>query len=253
MNKDVVINSQINCPVDKKSQQVIVKDLPLTEIGYTKLKDTETFSETTARNVFEEHLKKNKKKKSAPVHFLFDRMRFTKKGKHDYLSYREIRDFQRFVHHPNMFMLFVVEEKSNKKSYETYACNNALDVQVVRDILNAANNHPIRILKELSSFRRISLASDESSEYFIERIPSDHIEASYRRFNQYPQNLPESSALAIYREHPGVNGHTPSRTQSVIPIDPNYFDRRTNLRSHTDAEPLITENKPVYVYNDPPD
>ncbi|OON21000.1 hypothetical protein X801_03107 [Opisthorchis viverrini] len=124
MNKDVVFNPYVNCTVDKKSQQVIVKDLPLTEIGYTKLKDTESFSGVTARNVFEEHLKKNKKKKSALVHFLFDRMRFTKKGKHDLLSYREIRDFQRFERHPNLFMLFVIDEKSNKKSYETYACNN---------------------------------------------------------------------------------------------------------------------------------
>ncbi|GAA34709.1 hypothetical protein CSKR_103017 [Clonorchis sinensis] len=246
MSKDVQMNPYINYPVDKKSRQVVNREILVTQLGQTKLKGAEAFSEATANNLLEKHLKK--KGKPAPVYFLVDRMRFQKKGSHEYLSYREIQNFHKFEHHPNLFMLFVAEEKKGKRSYETYACNNSSDVQAIRDMINAAHNDPKKLLQDVGLTRMLSLSSSSSSEYYIDSHPQSRPTSRLRSIPHIQQE-PTEYVYLMEPEQPIVYQKTYTRPQSSAsrgsvapPGDVTY------LRSDNINGPQIMDRGPVYMY-----
>ncbi|KER23327.1 hypothetical protein T265_08772 [Opisthorchis viverrini] len=245
MSKDVEINPYINYPVDKKSRQVVNKEIPVAQIGRTQLKGADPFNEATANGLLEKHLK-GKKKKPEPVLFLVDRMRFKKKGNREYLSYREIQNFQRFPNHPELFMLYVVEEKNGKRSYETYTCNNPSDVQAIRDMINAANNDPKRLLQDVGPTRLLSISSSSSSEYYIDT--RSYSRASRPTSVQYVQQEPAQYVYMMEPETQVVYQKTSTRPVSIASRSSAPAGEVTYLRSDNINGPQIMDHGPVYMY-----
>ncbi|GAA48908.1 hypothetical protein CLF_102200 [Clonorchis sinensis] len=244
-NKYVEMNHYINQPVDKKYKQVVIRDVQIAPIGCTKLRIPEPYNEATANSILQEHMKKMKKHKFAPVLFLVDRIRFTKKSIHEVLNYREIQQFVGFQRYPNMFMLFVIEERNGKRSYESYACANLRDVLSVRDIMNTAQNDPKRLVAEVGSTRQLSITdSSSSSEYIIEARDSKTI-TTHPEFTQYIQRHPIQYFYMTEQE-----------PQDVYQVyQPNVMTRAslgsaemTDLKLHNSKEPYFTDQRPVYVY-----
>ncbi|TGZ46288.1 hypothetical protein CRM22_011123 [Opisthorchis felineus] len=247
-NKYMEMNHYINQPVDKKYKQVVIRDVQIAPIGCTKLKTSEPYNEATANNILQEHMRKMKKHKFAPVLFLVDRMRFTKKSVHKALNYREIQQFVGFQQYPNMFMLFVIEEKNGKRSYESYACANLRDVLSVRDIVNTAQNDPKRLVGEVSSTRQLSMTdSSSSSEYIIEARDSKAI-TTHPASTQYIQREP-AQYFYMMEQEPQAAYH------SSLVYQPNVLTRTslgsaetTDLKLHNSKGPYFTDQEPVYVY-----
>lgn len=265
MSKSTEINPYINYPVEKKSRQVINKEIQVAQLGRTKLKGAEPFSETTANSMLEKHLKK--KKKVAPAYFLVDRIRFSKKGFHEYLNYREIQNFHRFQHHPEKFMLYVVEEKKGRRSYESYACNTAQDVQAVRDMITAAHNDPKRLLQDTGPHRLLSVSSSSSSEYYIDNrnsnisrprsVPYTHTEPMTYSQPQYVyQTVEAEQPVMMYQRSYSRPPSTDAYRMSSTYIQPSYDNTRlsgapndvTYLRSDNINGPQIQDHGPVYMY-----
>ncbi|KAF7261521.1 hypothetical protein EG68_01242 [Paragonimus skrjabini miyazakii] len=263
-------NANINYPVDRKARQVVNKEIQVAQLGRTKVKGAEPFNEATANSLLEKHLRK--KKKAAPAHFLVDRIRFTKKGFHEYLSYREIQNFHRFPHHPDKFMLFVVEEKKGRRTYESYRCENPTDVLVVRDLISAAHSDPKRLLQDVGPTRLLSVSSSSSSEYYIENRGVSRM--SRPRSVQYIQSeLPQQYVYqavepilqtpptrVVYRSQysrpPSVEQRIESVRMPSVRSSHIYEPTRssappsdvTYLRSDNINGPQIMDHGPVYMY-----
>ncbi|VDP67527.1 unnamed protein product [Echinostoma caproni] len=256
--------------VDKKSGQVINQEIPIAQQGRTKVKNGGPFNQYTAQAELPKHLKKDKKK--APVMFLVDRMRFTKKGYHQYLPYRDIEHFYEPPDRPDTFMLYV-KDKKGRKSYETYRCNSPQDVQRVKELIYAAGTDRKKILDgDGTHSRRTSYTSStESSEYYVERRPYSRISRprSTTYLPQYSTYGPQyystmdaqRSPMVVYRRRvsraPSVEPRyetyrAPSIRQSTtyIPAQKSYMpaDDVTYLRSDNVNGPQIMDNGPVYMY-----
>ncbi|CAH8670113.1 unnamed protein product [Dicrocoelium dendriticum] len=255
-------NNTINYPVDRKSRQVANKEVLVAQLGRTKLRGAEPFNESTANALLEKHLRR--RHRAAPAIFLVDRIRFTKKKYHEYLSYREIHNFHRFPNNPDKFMLFVVEEKRGNRSYESFRCENAADVQDIRNMISAAHNDPKRLLQGVGPIRMLSVSSSSSSEYYIENRPASR--NSRPRSVQYvineslPQTEPMCSPRVYYRTN--ANGplnsdarndlHQHPSHRGTQPTDSARLSTATNdvtyLRSDNLNGPQIVEHGPVYMY-----
>ncbi|KER23326.1 hypothetical protein T265_08771 [Opisthorchis viverrini] len=239
-SKDVELNPLVNQPVDKKSKQVVNKEIPVAQLGRTKLKDSEAFNDRTANNLLDKHLKK--KGKPSPVFFLVDRMRFKKKGHHEYLNYREVHSFHKFANHPNVFMLFVIEEKKGKRSYETYSCNNSADVQCIRDMIGTIQDDPKRLLQGLGPVRVVSLSSSSSSEYHIERRLSNR--SSQSRSVAYRPYSQQEPAEYLYIVDPEQS----TGQQTLQPVQKRVSNGIINSRMNSFNGSQAPDHGPVYVY-----
>lgn len=258
------MNSSINYPVDRKTRQVVNTEIPVAQIGRTKVKGAEPFNEQTANALLMKHMKK--KKKESPAIFLLDRIRFTKKGFHEYLSYREIQNFHRFPNNPDKFMLFVVDEKKGARSYESYGCNNPADVLKIRELISAAQNDPKRLLQDSGPTRMLSVSSSSSSEYYIENRVDRRYSRQMPYYTESPAYVTEQPQYVVQSEPRTYYRSTYSRAPSLERIDmtrvpsvrasqvyeaprvaapPNDV---TYLRSDNVHGPQIMDHGPVYMY-----
>ncbi|CAL8100076.1 unnamed protein product [Calicophoron daubneyi] len=161
------VNPYIRLPVDRKTKQVVQKEIRVAQMGRSKVKNETQFSETTAQSLAEQHLKKRRSLR--PAYFLVDRIRFEGGGFHQYLTYREIQRCYRFMARPDVFMLYTVSEKNGEHAYETYKCRDPADVEAIRDLIYAASSDPQRLLQDVGPTRLASMSSSSSSEYYVDK------------------------------------------------------------------------------------
>ncbi|KAA0189387.1 hypothetical protein FBUS_04110 [Fasciolopsis buskii] len=254
--------------VDSKSGQVINQQIQIAQLGRTKVKNGGPFSEPTAQEALAKHTKKSKK--SAPVMFLVDRMRFTKKGYHEYLPYRDIEYFYEPQGRPDTFMLYA-KDKKGRKAYETYQCTNPQDVTRVKEMIYTAGSDRKKLLGDGDSYRTRNnsyASSTDSSEYFVERRPysrmsrarsSGYLNSPYSTGRyQVVESVPSSRIVyqRVQSRAPSVEPRyetyrVPSihQTSTYTPVRQSYAaDDVTYLRSDNVNGPQIMDNGPVYMY-----
>ncbi|THD28673.1 hypothetical protein D915_000506 [Fasciola hepatica] len=269
MNQDLA--KPVEGPVDSKSGQVINKQIPIAQMGRTKVKNGGPFIEQMAQTELIKHVKKSQK--FAPVLFLVDRMRFTKKRFHEYLPYRDIEHFYQPPNMTDTFMLYT-KDKKGRKAYETYRCASPQDVETVKNLIYSAGSDKKKILGDarhsMSRSNSSYSSSTDSSEYFVERksqsrmsrprsstyLPSyqSYSPTYYRRVDAQP------SPMVVYRtrtsrapsaepRYETYQAPSARRTSTYAPVQQSYGnDDVTYIRSDNVNGPQIMDNGPVYMY-----
>ncbi|VDP67528.1 unnamed protein product [Echinostoma caproni] len=270
--------------VDKPSGQLLNDEVVIAQQGRTRVKDGEYYDRRRAEEELQKHLPR--KRKAAPVKFLVDRMRFTKRGYHRYLPYRDIQHFYQPEGQSNAFVLFT-KDKKGRFSYESYKCSSPQDVERVKELINHAGNDRQKLLNETDyyypSSRRGSRASSASSEYYLTTTPStnvsrassmiypaDYSDVYYPPVEQRPVMVYEtrvsrpastepryeyrrapslpSSYVYVPRQETTVSNYTPYVQQR-----PSYVIRRSVTPSRLSAQPVrksFMDEDTTYIRSD---
>ncbi|TPP59901.1 hypothetical protein FGIG_04646 [Fasciola gigantica] len=175
--------------VDLPSRQLINDEVLISQLGRTRVREGEQFDRRFADQVMQKHLHRNRP--PTTVKFLVDRMRFTKRGYHKYLPYRDVEHFYRPEEQSNAFLLFVRTTKG-RHSYETYRCPNPEDVTHVKEMIDYAGYNQQKLLNSnygsyYSSSRPESRSSIASSEYYSNDRPVSRLSraSSRSRHSEY--------------------------------------------------------------------
>ncbi|KAA0185681.1 hypothetical protein FBUS_06592 [Fasciolopsis buskii] len=246
-----------NQTVDSKSRQILFNEFEICTMGRTLLKGDEIFTEGTANALLEKHMKT--KKPAGYVNFLIDRMRFGKQSgsgtasNREFLNYREIKQFYNFLSRPNVFMLCVEEEKTGKRSYETYMCKNVSDLTRIHDLVKESTSDPQFLLRshnaimtqtlptviEADSVSRRSVAADTH----IVCTQNDPVYKTPASKASIPIRSKRNNSYSTYAENRMTHRQTsPTRTF--------YTERRTttptNLQ-YSPYEPRSTSTHPFRI------
>ncbi|TPP63814.1 hypothetical protein FGIG_07402 [Fasciola gigantica] len=133
-----LLYSSVNQPVDKKTGLIVQQEVPVCQLGRLTEKHDQGFLEIVADRAVAKFF--GKKGKRGTAIFLPDRIRFTKKGFREILFYREIKVCYKSDPQTYCFVLFVIDEKTAKRRYEVYQCDNLEDVRRIEDILEIARH-----------------------------------------------------------------------------------------------------------------
>ncbi|KAA0189385.1 hypothetical protein FBUS_04109 [Fasciolopsis buskii] len=205
--------------VDKPSGQLLNDEVNITQLGRKRTRNNEPFDRQIAEEEMHKHLRR--KRRGAPVKFLVDRMRFTKRGYHEYLPYRDIKHFYQPDDQSNAFVLFIRDRKG-RDTYETYKCDNPSEVARVKELINCAGNDRQKMLGSTQSLyhssRPSSRVSNASSEYSVytksasrSSRPSSAVRLS-RYEVYYPSVQPSQQPLRVYER----------RVSRPISVEPKY-------------------------------
>ncbi|GAA35032.1 hypothetical protein CSKR_104508 [Clonorchis sinensis] len=152
--------------VDASTKQLLLSEVDANKMGRTILRGNELFTEGTANAILERHLRK--KKSSGTLNFLVDRIRYKRRTgttRGECILYREIKHFYRFPSHPNAFMLCVEQEHTGKRSYETYTCRDASDVNSAQRLVSQARADPHCLLHNPEQNGRGASTSESDGSY----------------------------------------------------------------------------------------
>uniref|UniRef100_A0A5K4FG06 RGS domain-containing protein n=1 Tax=Schistosoma mansoni TaxID=6183 RepID=A0A5K4FG06_SCHMA len=162
-------NKEISKIIDNKTRQLLFFQCYLKLIKQKFLKNNEIFTEYNAIYLLEKYIKKNYKKSKCITYFLIDRIRIKQKNFigikpfRKEIIYREIKHFFIFPNYPKLFMLCIIDENKNKRSYELYQCMNYNDVCIICNLTYKASIDIYNILHETISLKQITSVSRSST------------------------------------------------------------------------------------------
>ncbi|CAH8564161.1 unnamed protein product [Schistosoma turkestanicum] len=221
-NKDLCQN------IDQKTRQVLFFECDLQLVKQTFLKNNEKFTEQHATHLLEKYIRRRRKSKCT-AYFLTDRIRFQQrkvigiKPFRKEVIYREIRHFFVFPNHPEVFMICIVDENKDKRSYELYQCIDYNAVGTVCNLTYKASIDTFNTLHETIPLKWITLTSTSP--------PT--IKHYTRQDNEYPEwNRP------LNEIHRNVN----RRTDFVKPSENIVTDKINNHYRQNDCDTKLTLN-----------
>ncbi|KAA3675798.1 uncharacterized protein DEA37_0007572 [Paragonimus westermani] len=112
------------------------RDFPISQLDHTVINPRVPFTKDVAVRLLQQHLEETETKSNAT--FQYDKIRFDRKGYRDYLLYRDIRQFYKCDNVPGLFMLYVIDGKSDRHTYESYKCRNPTDLSDIHALISAA-------------------------------------------------------------------------------------------------------------------
>ncbi|CAH8659468.1 unnamed protein product [Schistosoma guineensis] len=267
--------------VDSKSKQLLFQEAQVCTMGRTILKNNEAFDANAADNLIEKHFKRRKSHGS--MYCLVDRVRFQKSrstGSRSYrpdLTYREINRFYEHRSRPDCFTLGIEDERTGRRSYESYKCKRPEDVGLLRNTILKAQQDPYFLLKDSTAIRQISVSptyyhdtSPRNGPVTVITVPPEHTR-SYERTVRSPSPVyirpvtrqsvrrsPSPEDVYVYRNSRPVSIERrydtiePSRPRSVTSYrtvsSPAVNDEVTYLKVDNQSGAQISPNGPIYMY-----
>ncbi|CAH8564149.1 unnamed protein product [Schistosoma turkestanicum] len=267
--------------VDSKSKQLLFQEAQVCTMGRTLLKNGEAFDPNAADTLIEKHFKRRKSHGS--MYCLVDRVRFQKSrstGSSSYrpdLTYREIVSFYEHRSRPDCFTLGIEDERTGRRSYESYKCKRPEDVGLLRNTILKAQQDPHFLLKDSAAIRQISVsptyyhnASPRNGPVTVITVPSDH-SRTYERPVRSPSPVyirpvtrtsvrrsPSPEDVYVYRNSRPVSierryePNDRSRPRSVTSYrttsSPGLNDEVTYLKVDNQAGAQVTSHGPIYMY-----
>ncbi|CAH8627429.1 unnamed protein product [Heterobilharzia americana] len=152
-----------NKTIDRKTRQVLFFECSMDFIQQTFLRKSEKFNEQRATQLLEKYKQRHRKIKCS-AYFLIDRIRFKRKrpiGIRPFrkeVIYREIKHFFVFPNYPEVFMICIVDENKNRRSYESFQCANSDTVSTVCCLTYKASIDVNNILRDTLSIEQISVS-----------------------------------------------------------------------------------------------
>ncbi|VDP74418.1 unnamed protein product [Echinostoma caproni] len=144
-----LLYNSVNQPVDRKTGLIVQQEIPLRQLGRMTQKYDQGFLDFVADRAMAKYFQKKGKRGTAI--FLPDRIRFTRKNFRKTLFYREIKVFYKSDPQTFCFVLYVIEEKSAKRRYEVYQCDNMEDIRRIEDILEISRMTTNKLLLDTDS------------------------------------------------------------------------------------------------------
>ncbi|KAH8867288.1 hypothetical protein KSF78_0003657 [Schistosoma japonicum] len=234
--------------VDSTNEKDIFFQCRGKKISVTEIADNETFSRFLADQIIKKHMMKNQTK--VTICCLQDRLKFIKSTSiiphslRKYVYYDDIKNFLVFTSKPGIFMICIKDSETNKKTYESFCCDEPSDLDKLTRLVSSAKNNPNhRLYKSYNTSRstidmnnEISAAelfesstnlNNESSSYqsgFLRDTGSPVTEAidNHEVFHNSPSpfspthtynNLTSVSMSEIPNEHT-TNGYEGNRSKS---------------------------------------
>ncbi|CAH8627416.1 unnamed protein product [Heterobilharzia americana] len=270
--------------VDSKSKQLLFQEASTCTMGRTMLKSGEAFDPNAADNLIEKHYKRRKSHGS--MYCLVDRVRFQKSratGSSSYrpdLTYREIKHFYEHRSRPDCFTLGVEDERTGRRTYESYKCKRPEDVGLLRNTIIKAQQDPQYILRDSAPIRQISV----SPTYYHESPPrngpvtvitvpreQNRTYIDYERQPRTPSPVyvrpvtrqvvrrsPTPEEVYVYRNSRPVSIERKyeirerSRPRSVTSYrptsSPGVVDEVTYLKADNQTGAQVTSHGPIYMY-----
>ncbi|VDP74417.1 unnamed protein product [Echinostoma caproni] len=141
--------------VDPSSGQAVMGRFELYPLWKSYVKGDQPFNKDVAQALLTKHREKRLRSDRAlqPVRrkcaafFLVDRVHF--RGYHfdHWLSYRQILEVHRCFPLASVFLLFVIDSKTYRRSYESYECVYAEDAKRIEEIYRQVLNDPQRMVE----------------------------------------------------------------------------------------------------------
>nr|CAH8874856.1 unnamed protein product [Trichobilharzia regenti] len=267
--------------VDGKSKQLLFQEAPACTMGRTILKNGEAFDPNAADSLIERHYKRRKSHGS--IFCLVDRVRFQKSrstGSNSYrpdLTYREIKHFYEHRSRPDCFTLGIEDEKTGRRTYESYKCKRAEDVGLLRNTIMKAQQDPQFILRDSTPIRQISVSPtyyrespprnppvtvitvpQEPTRTYVERVRSPSPVYIRPVTRQIVRRSPTPEEVYVYRNSRPVSierkyeTRERSRPRSVTSYrptsSPGVVDDVTYLKADNQTGAQVTSHGPIYMY-----
>ncbi|TNN20087.1 hypothetical protein EWB00_005450 [Schistosoma japonicum] len=266
--------------VDSKSKQLLFQEAQVCTMGRTVLKNGEAFDANAADTLVEKHFKR--RKSHGTMYCLVDRVRFQKSrstGSSSYrpdLTYREVRRFYEHKSRPDCFTLGIEDERTGRRTYESYKCKRPEDVGLLRNTILKAQQDPQCILKDSTPLRQISVSptyyhdtSPRNGPVTVITVPPDN--RTYERPVRSPSPVyirpvtkqsvrrspsPEdvyvyrnSRPVSIERRYDTIERSRPRSVTSYRPVSsPGVNDDVTYLKVDNQQGAQVTSHGPIYMY-----
>ncbi|CAH8678856.1 unnamed protein product [Schistosoma rodhaini] len=267
--------------VDSKSKQLLFQEAPVCTMGRTILKDGELFDPNAADTLIEKHFKRRKSHGS--MYCLVDRVRFQKSrstGSRSYrpdLTYREINRFYEHRSRPDCFTLGIEDERTGRRSYESYKCKRPEDVALLRNTILKAQQDPHFLLKDSTPIRQISVSPTyyhdtppRNGPVTVITVPPEHTRTYERpvrspspvyirpvtrtsvRCSPTPEDVyvyRNSRPVSIERRYDTIERNRPrSVTSYRTTSSPGMNDEVTYLKVDNQTGAHICPDGPIYMY-----
>ncbi|VDP97738.1 unnamed protein product [Trichobilharzia regenti] len=213
--------------IDRKTRQVLFFECDLSCIKQTFLKRSEKFTEQRANHLLEKYIQKHRKTRCT-AYFLIDRIRFQRRRPIDIrpfrkeVIYREIKHFFVFPNYPEVFMICIVDENKNKRSYESFECTSSDIVSTVCGLTYKASIDTHNILRDTLSIRQISISSRSST---TDHNSIQELDDSTFNSSASVAYANENMALDFVRSTEGISS---DHNGDNMKNDPIYFDNDGN-------------------------
>ncbi|CAH8512961.1 unnamed protein product [Dicrocoelium dendriticum] len=168
--------------VDKRTQQLLYYECEVLLMSQTFVKKSEEFNNHRADSLFGKSFKKRPIRCTARL--LIDRIMFERKNKlgpkpfRKMITYREIKYFFSSKENPEFFMFCLLDEKTQRRSYEIFHCEELVNVHTICAFVYNAVEDPQFIVREQPSFHDTSLFVD-SLEAGNPNVSSDRTESPF--------------------------------------------------------------------------
>ncbi|KAK4475193.1 hypothetical protein MN116_002274 [Schistosoma mekongi] len=138
------------------------------KISVTEIADNESFSRFLADQIIKKHMTKNQIK--ITIYCLQDKLKFTKSTSiipyslRKYAYYNDIKNFLVFTSKPGVFMICIHDSETNKKTYESFCCDEPTDLDKLTRLVSTAKNNPDhRLYKSYNTSRSTIDVNNEIS------------------------------------------------------------------------------------------
>ncbi|CAH8676851.1 hypothetical protein MS3_00004297 [Schistosoma haematobium] len=241
--------------VDSKSKQLLFQEAQVCTMGRTILKNNEAFDANAADNLIEKHFKRRKSHGS--MYCLVDRVRFQKSkstGSRSYrsdLTYREINRFYEHKSRPDCFTLGIEDERTGRRSYESYKYSTAIRQISVSPTYyhdTSPRNGPVTVITVPHEHTRSYERTVRSpSPVYIRPVTRQSVRRSPSPEDVYVYR--NSRPVSIERRYDTIE---PSRPRSVTSYrtvsSPAVNDEVTYLKVDNQSGAQISPNGPIYMY-----
>ncbi|CAH8648925.1 unnamed protein product [Schistosoma intercalatum] len=209
--------------VDSSNDKEIFFQCRGKKLGVTEITDNESFSRFSADQIIKKHLAKGHT--NIIISCLQDRMKFSKTSSiiphstRKYAEYKDIKNFFVFTSKPGVFVLCKHDSVTNKKTYESFCCDDPSDLEkLTRLVSSAKNNSDHRLYKSQNTSRSTIDMNNEISaaELFESSTNLNNESLSYQSGFLRDTGSPVTEAVDRNEVFPSTSPLSPSHTYNNL-------------------------------------
>ncbi|CAH8564193.1 unnamed protein product [Schistosoma turkestanicum] len=190
------------------------------KFSVTEIADNESFSRFLADQIIKKHLAKGRTK--ITICCLQDRLKFSRATSiiphsfRKYAEYKDIKNFLVFTSKPGVFMLCIHDSETNKKTYETFCCDDPSDLEKLTRLVSSAKNNPDHKLYRSQNTSRSTIDMNNemsAAELFESSTNLNNESVSYQ--SGFIRDPVSPVTEAVVRSSPFSPSHTYNNLTSV--------------------------------------
>ncbi|VDO53591.1 unnamed protein product [Schistosoma margrebowiei] len=229
------------------------------KLGITEITDNETFSRFSADQIIKKHLTKSHT--NIIISCLQDKIKFNKTSSiiphstRKYIEYKDIKNFFIFTSKPGVFVLCKHDSITNKKTYESFCCDDPLDLEkLTRLVSSAKNNSDYRLYKSYNTSRSTIDINNEISaaELFESSTNLNNESLSYQSGFLRDNGSPITEAIDHNEIIPNTSPFSPSHTyNNLTSVSISDMPNEHDTNGYIENKSNININHKKDLYNSP--